>query len=105
MSVAKLYIHASYLGDREVEYALYTDQEEFIQWSQAEDQAIPESDRGTPEQLTQQYRNFEEGRFLQTSKIEGYIKYYPNSKNEPPSGFQLIKNVDGIWQVAFMPVQ
>ncbi|MGN7409246.1 hypothetical protein [Sporosarcina sp. SAFN-010] len=105
MSVAKLYIHASYLGDRKVEYALYTDQEEFIQWSQEEDQAIPESDRGIPEQLTKQYRNFEEGRFLQTSKIEGYIEYYPNSKNEPPSGFQLIKNEDGIWQVAFMPIQ
>lgn len=105
MSVAKLYIHASYLGNYEVVYALYTDRKEYVQWSKEEDQAIPESDRGTPEQLTQQYKNFEYGRFLQTSKIEGYIEYYPKRKSESPSGFQLIKNEDGIWQVAFMPIQ
>ncbi|REB08081.1 hypothetical protein DVB69_08910 [Sporosarcina sp. BI001-red] len=105
MSVAKLYIQASYLEDHEVVYALYTDRKEYTQWSEKEDRAIPDSDRGTREQLTQQFRNFEQGRFLQTSKIEGYIEYYPNSNNEPPSGFQLIKNKDGIWQVAFMPIQ
>lgn len=105
MSVAKLYIHASYSRNYEVVYALYTDREEYVHWSKEEDQAIPESDRGTLEQLTQQYRNFEEGRFLQTSKIEGYIEYYPKSEIEPPSGFQLVKNEDGIWQVAFMPIQ
>lgn len=105
MSVAKLYIHASYLGNYEAVYALYTDRKEYIQWSKEEDQAIPETDRGTPEQLAQEFQSFEQGRFLQTSKIEGYIEYYPTGKNEPPAGFQLIKNEDGIWQVAFMPIQ
>lgn len=105
MSVAKLYIHALYERDYDIAYALYTDRNDHIQWSKSDDAQIPEADRPTLAQVKQQFRNFETGRFLQTSPYEGYVEFYPEGTDEEPSGFAMIKNENDSWQVAFMPLQ
>lgn len=101
-SVAKMYVQAVLDKNYNVQYALYTDREEVVQWSKEEDQSIPVSHRGTNEQNRKLFNNIDKGEFIQTSDDEGYIKY---DSGEGISGFQMIKNEDGIWQVAFMPIQ
>ncbi|HWL26016.1 MAG TPA: hypothetical protein VNR38_20070 [Ureibacillus sp.] len=98
INIAKLYIFAGFEKKYNVQYALYTDREEYIMWSEEEDLKIPESDRGNFEI----YKNIDEGTFIETSDHTGYIEFYIN---EELMGFQMIKNADGIWQVSFMPIQ
>lgn len=105
ISIAKLFVYASYHQDFETEYALYTDREDHILWSKEEDEEIPLAHRGTPEKILQTFRNIEKGSFVQTSEYEGYIEYYPNGDQGEKYGFSMIKNEDGIWQVAFLPIQ
>lgn len=105
ISIAKMYAYASYHEDFDTVYALYTDRENHILWSKEEDEQIPLADRGTSEQALQTFRNLEKGSFVQTGDYEGYIEFYPNGDHEEKSGFSMIKNEDGIWQVAFLPVQ
>lgn len=105
ISIAKMYAYASYHEEFETAYALYTDRENHILWSKEEDEQIPLADRGTSEQVLQTFRNLEKGSFVQTGDYEGYIEFYPNGDREEKSGFSMIKNEDGIWQVAFLPVQ
>lgn len=105
ISIAKLYAYASYHQDFETVYALYTDREGHVLWSKEEDEEIPLADRGTPEQILQKFRNIEKGTFVQTGEYEGYIEFYPNRELDVNSGFSLIKNEEGIWQVAFLPIQ
>lgn len=47
------------------------------------------------------FKNIDKGTFVQTSDYEGYIEY---DLAEGTNGFQLIKNVDVVWQVSFMPI-
>lgn len=102
VSVAKLYVQAGVDKNYDVEYALYTDREEYVQWSKEEDQNIPESDRGSKELHIKQFRNIDKGTFIQTSDYEGYIEY---DTGEGKKGFNMIKNADGTWQVSFLPIQ
>lgn len=85
-----------------MQYALYTDRADRIRWSKEEDEKIPASHRGTRETMLQQFHGIEKGEFIQTSDDEGYIKF-TNKNGE--SGFQMVKDEDGIWNVAFMPIQ
>lgn len=105
ISIAKLYAYASYHQDFETAYALYTDREEHILWSEEEDEQIPLAERGTPEQVLETFKGLERGSFIQTSDYEGFIKFYPNGEQHEESGFSMMKNEEGIWQVAFLPVQ
>lgn len=98
INIARLYIFAGYEGKYDVQYALYTDREEYIMWSKEEHLNIPDSERGSFEI----YININEGTFIETSDHTGYIKFFINGD---PMGFQMIKNEDGIWQVSFMPIQ
>ncbi|SOC44108.1 hypothetical protein [Ureibacillus acetophenoni] len=98
INIAKLYIFAGYEGKYDMQYALYTDREEYIMWSKEEHLNIPESERGSFEI----FKNIDNGTFIETSDHTGYIKYFINGD---PMGFQMIKNEDGIWQVSFMPLQ
>ncbi|WP_052124144.1 hypothetical protein [Ureibacillus manganicus] len=98
INIARLYIFAGYEKKYDVQYALYTDREEYIMWSKEEHIEIPESERGSFEL----YRNIEEGTFIETSDHTGYIKFFIEGEL---MGFQMIKNEDGIWQVSFMPLQ
>ncbi|MEI4771917.1 RNA polymerase subunit sigma [Psychrobacillus sp. FJAT-51614] len=102
ISIAKLYVKAGIDKKYDVEYALYTDREGYIQWSKEEDEKIPVSHRGSDEQIIKQFKNIDKGTFVQTSDYEGYIEY---DLGEGTNGFQMIKNVDGVWQVSFMPIQ
>ncbi|MFJ8064630.1 RNA polymerase subunit sigma [Psychrobacillus sp. NPDC096426] len=102
ISIAKLYVKAGFDKKYDVEYALYTDREGYVQWSKEEDEKIPESHRGSEEQIIKQFKNIDKGTFVQTSDYEGYIEY---DLGERTNGFQMIKNVNGVWQVSFMPIQ
>ncbi|GEM_PF-3224040 len=105
MSVAKLYINALYKGDHDISYALYTDRKDQIKWTKSEDEQIPETDRPSPSKVKQLFKNFEEGRFLQTGPTEGYVEFHPEGNDAEPAGFALLKSENGNWQVAFMPLQ
>lgn len=108
MSIAKLYVYASYNQEYDVQYAFYTDRTDYVLWSAEEDRNIPSSDRDTQEQIPLKFQNLDKGTFIQTSEHEGYIEFYPtgdSSNSEEMAGFSMIKNEDGIWQVAFMPLQ
>jgi hypothetical protein len=102
VSIAKLYVKAGFDKNYDVQYALYTDREGYVQWSKEEDIKIPETHRGTDEQKIKQFKTINKGKFVQTSDYEGYIEY---DSGEGTNGFQMIKNEDGIWQVSFLPVQ
>jgi len=105
ISIAKLYIYAGYNQDFKIQYALYTDRKDRIQWSKEEDENFPDSDRATEKQVLIQFKNFEKGTFVKTSDYEGYIEFEAGEGSEVKSIFQMIQNEDGIWQVAFMPIQ
>lgn len=105
ISIAKLYIHAEIEKQYDVAYALYTDREELVLWSEEEDREIPLSDRPSAETLYKQYKNIDQGNFIQTSEFEGYIEFYPHENSQQMAGFKMIKNTDGVWQVSFLPIQ
>ena len=102
ISVAKLYVKAGLDKKFDVQYALYTDRKDYVQWTKEDDEKIPESHRGTVEQAIKQFKNIDTGKFIQRNDYEGYIEY---NSGEGKNGFQMIKNEDGIWQVAFLPIQ
>ncbi|MNJ80303.1 hypothetical protein D3C77_786370 [compost metagenome] len=49
------------------------------------------------------FQNLEKGTFIKTSDYEGYIKF--ERDDDDKAGFQMIQDEDGIWKVAFMPIQ
>jgi hypothetical protein len=102
--IAKLYIQARLDNKNDIVYALYTDKIGYVQWTKEDDEKIPDADRGTIDQILKTFNNIETGKFIQTSDFEGYIEYNPN-KGESKSGFKMIKDEDGIWNVAFQPIQ
>lgn len=102
LSIAKIYVQAILDNAYDVEYALYTDREDAVQWSKEEHDAIPEADRGTLEENEKIFQNISNGEFIQVDENAGYIQYDTGHETK---AFQLLKNDDGIWQVAFMPLQ
>ncbi|WP_241242734.1 RNA polymerase subunit sigma [Paenibacillus whitsoniae] len=105
ISIAKLYVQARLDNKNDVVYALYTDKSGYVQWSKEEDKKIPSSDRGTKEQILETFGNIEKGKFVQTSDFEGYIEYQSSKEANSKSGFNMIKDDDGIWNVSFKPIQ
>jgi hypothetical protein len=105
ISVAKIYVQSQFDENYDVTYALYTDRNDHIRWTKEEDDLIPESDRGTREQLLKTYTNMDKGVFIETSDYEGYIEYQSNKEGNSKSGFQMVKDEDGIWNVGYMPIQ
>lgn len=102
ISIAKLYVQAGFEKKYDVRYALYTDRAESIQWTKEEDENIPEKDRGTTEQHIKKFSNMDKGQFVQIHDYGGIIEY---DSVDGPMSFQMIQNEDGVWQVAFMPLQ
>ncbi|MBY0147536.1 RNA polymerase subunit sigma [Neobacillus niacini] len=94
ISIAKLYLKAGFDKKYEVQYALYTDREGYVQWSNEEDKNIPEADRGSDEQNIKRFKNIDKGAIVQTSDYEGFIEY---DSGEGTNGFQMIKNEEGVW--------
>lgn len=105
ISIAKLYVKADIEEQYNVTYALYTNRQDFILWTKEDDENIPTSHRGTVEQKQEIYKNIEKGKFVQTSDFEGYIEYQSNDISKTKSGFKMVKNENGIWQVSFNPIQ
>lgn len=105
ISIAKLYVQARLDNKNDVVYALYTDKEGHVQWTKEEDEKIPNSDRGTREQILKTFKNIEKGKFVQTSDFEGYIEYQSSEDTSSKSGFKMIRDDDGIWNVSFKPIQ
>lgn len=100
ISIAKMYYQANVDGDQDTSYALYTTREDRIMWSKEEDKEYFGS--GTPEGLEEAYRGLGAGTFHQFSEIEGYISFRNHNGDY---GFQMIKDENGVWKVAFTPFQ
>jgi hypothetical protein len=113
ISIAKLYVQAALNNNREVLYALYTDKTGHVLWTKEEFGKFPKTDTGleNQERTLKLFNNIEKGVFIQTSDFEGYIEYMASTgtegtqTRENKSGFQMIKDDDGIWNVAFQPIQ
>ena len=110
ISVAKLYIQASFDKDYETEYALYdtTDVINGVGWTLEEHLKIKENDRWTKEQIYEYLVPLINGEFEELSDSGGVIRYQrrPIDANEDGGmGFQVKKTDKGIWKVCFMPIQ
>lgn len=103
ISIAKIYVQASLDERYDLVYEMYTDRPEYVRWTKQEDAKIPQSDRGTKDDILSTFNGIEDGEFIQTSDIDGYIKY--DNGGEGFMGFQMIKDEDGYWNVGFMPIQ
>lgn len=105
LSIAKLYVQASYEQNFEMQYELMTDRAESIMWDKEYDANIPLEDRASPKEVVSLFTNLEEGEFINTEEHAGFIKFNRTNDAEGVAGFQMIQNEDGVWQVAFMPLQ
>jgi hypothetical protein len=105
ISIAKLYVQAQIDKRYDAEYALYTDREGFVLWTKEDDEKIPERDRGTIVQALTTFNNIDAGSFISDGEYGGYIEYEASKNADAKSGFKMIKDEDGIWNVAFMPIQ
>jgi hypothetical protein len=105
ISIAKLYIQFQIDKKYDTAYELYTDKEGFVQWTKEDDKKIPESDRGTITQTLTTYNNIDKGKFILNGENEGYIEFEASPNADAASGFKMIKDEDGIWNVGFMPIQ
>ena len=109
MSVAKLYVQAGYDQQDDLQYFLYTTREGHVQWSKEEHDQLSKKDEKLYDAKTQLenakrvFQNIEQGIFIETSDYEGYIKYEKDGDKD--AGFQMVQDEDGIWKVAFMPIQ
>ncbi|PFA68418.1 hypothetical protein CN378_07460 [Bacillus sp. AFS015802] len=103
LSIVKVYVQASLDERHDLVYEMYTDRPDYIRWTKEEDEKIPQEDRGTKENILNTFKGIENGEFIQTSDIGGYIKY--DNGGEGLMGFQMIKDEDGYWSVGFIPIQ
>lgn len=102
LSIAKLYVQARLDSDPETEYALYTTRSEHVRWSKAEHIQDSSEFSSSSEEILAAFQGIQGGEFVETSDYEGYLKF--ESKNGV-QGFRLIKDLDGVWKVGFMPIQ
>ncbi|RFB13416.1 hypothetical protein DZB84_17460 [Bacillus sp. HNG] len=105
ISVAKIFIQANADSDQETSYALYTTREDRVMWSKEKDKEYWEQEnRETrdPENYKKSYYGLGSGTFQQMNENEGYISF--RTKNGD-MGFQMVKDENGVWKVAFMPIQ
>lgn len=102
LSIAKLYVQAQLDNDPETEYALYTTRPEHVRWSKAEHLQYSSKFSSSSEEILAAFQGIQAGKFVETSDYEGYIKF--ENKNGV-QGFRLIKDLDGVWKVGFMPIQ
>jgi hypothetical protein len=110
ISVAKLYIQASFDKDYETEYALYDTRDVIngVGWTLEEHLKITENDHMTKEEIYEYLVPLINGEFEELSDSGGVIRYQrrPIDTNEDGGmGFQVKKTDKGIWKVCFMPIQ
>jgi hypothetical protein len=105
MTIAKFYVQAELEHDGDTAYALYTDRKDFVQWSKEEDKQNRMKDTSSVETIYRTFQNLTKGTFVKVNDFQGYIKFNPTKDTDSFSGFQLVKDEDGIWNVGFMPIQ
>lgn len=103
ISIAKMYVQASLDERHDLVYEMYTDRPDYIRWTKEEDEKFSRADRVTKESILRVFKGIDNGKFIQTSDMDGYIKY--DNGGEGGMGFQMVKDEDGYWSVAFMPTQ
>ena len=103
ISIAKLYVEAQLNQDYETKYALYTSRDEYRLWTLAEELAQSEKDMLSTGALLDSLGWVAQGEFIQDDKVSGHIEYTDEYGNM--RGFNMILDEDGIWKVAFLPIQ
>ncbi|MFJ7738624.1 S26 family signal peptidase [Lysinibacillus sp. NPDC097287] len=104
MTVARIQLYAQFLADERTVYHLYTTRAQHQQWSEV--QHMREYMQLEAER--QRHRAFEmaqalsQGTFKEMPEEKGVILFTLNGIEH---SFQMVKNEQGIWQVAFMPIQ
>ena len=103
VTIARLYMYTSLLGDREAQYHLLTTRPEYERWSLEEHLSPNYQGAPTdPEYIIELAKKLNEGQFIETGPGQGYIQH---GEGIDMIGFNLIQGENGAWQVAFMPMQ
>lgn len=104
IQIARLYFYSSFKNHPETTYYFYTNRPDYIAWSLEEHMKNAQMEQEMYVDLSDYYvgmaKQLTEGTFIQTSDENGYISF-----DQGMTGFQLVKNEKGIWQVGFMPIQ
>ncbi len=104
--LARLYAYSYFLKDYETAYHFLTTRKDQQRWSLQEHLEYGRRESEVFGDSSLYYIQLAEaissGTFIIPDGTSGYIQFMLNGKMQ---GFQLIKNEDGIWQVAFMPMQ
>ena len=103
ISIAKLYVKAELNQDYETKYALYTSRDEYRLWTLKEELAQSEKDMLSTGALLDSLGWVAQGEFIQDDEVSGHIEYIDEYGNM--RGFKMILDEDGIWKVAFLPIQ
>ncbi len=104
LTIARVQLYAKFLADEQTVYRLYTTRENYSKWSEAEHmrqhtQVEAESNRSWAFEMAKAMEN---GTFKELPDHGGVILF---TQNESDMGYQMVRNENGIWQVAFMPIQ
>ncbi|MFP3471543.1 hypothetical protein R0J90_15995, partial [Micrococcus sp. SIMBA_144] len=81
-----MYVQASLDERHDLVYEMYTDRPDYIRWTKEEDEKFPRADRVTKESILRVFKGIDNGEFIQTSDMDGYIKY--DNGGEGDMGFQ-----------------
>lgn len=101
ITVAKLYVQAQLDEDKEFQYELYTDRDDMMQINR-EEFLNDGMGHSSAEQIRDTLFGIQDGTFHDRGD-SGYISYMNIYGQE--WGFQMVKEEDGSWAVAFMPLQ
>lgn len=111
VTIAKMYWVSNLQQDVETNYALLTDVEGLIAWPREEhDERSFNNIQDLSEDEIKMiyafhYNGIENGQFVKSEGIGGVLNFVPTYKPNTPMSFQMVQNPDGIWQVAFNPLQ
>lgn len=102
ISIAKMYIHARLDNDIETNYALYTTREDRVLWSLDQQRKDWERDPPNIVNIIKQLSGLGAGTWNEIDEDEGYI-HFRNENGE--QWFSMIRDTNGVWKVAFLPIQ
>lgn len=102
LQITRLYWLAEITGERRLQYKLYTTQSQMVMWTYEEQQAFLPFDTESLSTAIELFKTASQGEFVATSANSGYISFQSGGHE---LGFQLIRNDNGMWEVAFMPLQ
>ena len=103
ISIAKLYVQAQLDSDYHTKYALYTSRKDYQLWTLEEELENAEGDMLSTGALLDSLGWVQEGEFIVDDAISGHIEFTDEYGNV--RGFNMIRDEDGIWKVAFHPIQ